>query len=112
MNSEGAMPLTPKDACANMMISAFAPRELGYGTEISGYELCKVNEYCKNKSYSDKLAATNRACNATKIHLPLRRLNLSLNMEVMAKVIRITRQCLCTLKIVLIVCLLCILFTK
>ena len=66
MNSEGAMPLIPKDEGAGVMISAFASREFGYGSGMTEKELQKVNEYRSNKAYSDKIAATNRAGNANK----------------------------------------------
>ena len=66
MNSEGAMPLITKDEGAGVMISAFVSREFGYGTGMIEQEMNKVNDHRRNKTYSDKLAAINRAGNANK----------------------------------------------
>ena len=48
------------------MISAIVSREFGYGIVISEDALNKVNACRHNKSYLEKVAATNRAGNAIK----------------------------------------------
>ena len=45
MNSEGAMPLIPKDEGAGIMISTFVSREFGHRLQLTEAELQKVNEY-------------------------------------------------------------------
>jgi hypothetical protein len=56
VSPNGETAIIPKDEGMGMMIPAFQSRKFGFGFEMRE-QLAKVNEYNKNKKYTDEKAA-------------------------------------------------------